>query len=132
MSKILPAFVFDMHIKNEEIFKHCCNSLSYNNFLSEPIILKKDVQNKTISSFELPYWITNERKQLKQNINIVDEDYFNDINDENNGNYFSLSQYCLALIEQVLCVRYMIYNQNKNMNDIISSIYLNDLLEKKN
>ena len=119
-------------LKNEEIFKHCCNSLSYNNFLSEPIILKKDVQNKTISSFELPYWITNERKQLKQNINIGDEDYFNDINDENNGNYFSLSQYCLALIEQVLCVRYMIYNQNKNMNDIISSIYLNDLLEKKN
>ena len=80
----------------------------------------------------MPYWITNERKQLKQNINIGDEDYFNDINDENNGNYFSLSQYCLALIEQVLCVRYMIYNQNKNMNDIISSIYLNDLLEKKN
>ena len=115
-------------LKNEEIFKHCVNILSYGNFLSAPIMIKKDVQNKTTLSFGMPYWITNDMKiNPKININYEDEDFpYN-----NMDNYFSLSQYCLALIEQVLCVRYLLYNQNKNLKNIISSIYLNDLLDKK-
>ena len=115
-------------LKNEEIFKHSCNILSYGSFLSAPIMIKKDVQNKTTLSFGMPYWITNDMKiNPKININYEDDDFPY----TNTDNYFSLSQYCLALIEQVLCVRYLLYNQNKNLNNIISSIYLNDLLDKK-
>ena len=121
--------------KNEEMFKNYCNALSYNNFLSAPILIKKEMQNKTnVLSFELPIWITNEIKiKKKQNLNYEDDDdefsyYFDQVNKKA---YFSLSQYCLALIEQALCVRYVIYNQNKNMDEIISSIYLKDLLSKK-
>ena len=120
-------------LKNEEIFKNYCNDLSYNSFLSAPIMIKKDVQsvqNKTIVSFGLPVWITNDIQQ-KQNFNYEDETNFNYNYDETNNKYFTLSQYCLALIEQVLSVRYLLYSQNKNMNDIISSIYLKDLLSKK-
>jgi len=121
-------------LKNEEIFKNCCNILSYNSFLSAPIMTKKDVQsvqNKTIVTLGLPVWITNEIQQ-KQIMNYEDENNFNyNFDETNNNKYFTLSQYCLALIEQVLCVRYLLYTQNKNMNDIISSIYLKDLLSKK-
>ena len=121
-------------LKNEELFRHCCNMLSYNNFLSAPVMIKKDMQNKTIFSFELPFWITNEIKVInqKKNFNYEDEDNYTYNNGEiSNGGYYSLSQYCLALIEQALCVRYVIYNKNKNMKEIISSIYLSDLLAKK-
>ena len=71
-------------------------------------MIKKDVQNKTTLSFGMPYWITNDMTiNPKININYEDEDFpYN-----NMDNYFSLSQYCLALIEQVLCVRYLLYNQ---------------------
>ena len=121
-------------LKNEEIFKDCCNALSYEHFLSRPIMIKKDVQNKTILSIEMPPWITNEIKVVnqKQNFNYEDEDNYNYTNNEiSNCNYYSLSQYCLALIEQTLCVRYVIYNRNKNMKEILNSIYLSDLLNKK-
>jgi len=117
-------------LKNEEIFKHYCNALSYNNFLSAPIMIKKEVQNKTILSFELPFWIYNQLNQ-KQNKNYEDDGFRYNFEEINNKNYCSLAQYCLALIEQVLCVRYIIYNQNKNIKDILSSIYLKDLLLKK-
>ena len=122
-------------LKNEEMFRYCCNILSYDNFLSAPIMIKKEMQNKNnVVSFELPIWITNEIKiKKKQNLNYEDDDeelsyYFNQANKKA---YISLSQYCLALIEQALCVRYVLYNHNKNMDEIISSIYLKDLLEKK-
>ena len=121
-------------LKNEELFKHCCNALSYNSFLSAPIIIKKDVQNKTIYSFELPVWINKEIKEVnqKQNYNYEEEDNYSYNNGEmSNCSYYSLSQYCLAFIEQALCIRYVIYNKNKNMKEILSSIYLTDLLSKK-
>ena len=121
-------------LKNEQIFKHFCNVLSYDNFLATPIMIKKDVRSKIVLSFALPFWITNDIiiKQ-KHNLNYEDEVKFeyNMESNNTNNNYFSLAQYCLSLIEQVLCVRYLIYNQSKDLNEIISSIYLKDLLSKK-
>ena len=53
-------------LKNEENFKKQCKILTYNNFLCDPIMTKKEVQNKiNILSFELPNWISKYNYQQK-------------------------------------------------------------------
>ena len=116
-------------LRNEEIFKNDCNELSYNNFLVNPIMTRKEVQNKiNILSFELPNWISNNNNE---NLNINCNYYNEDIYKRNNNKFFYLSQYFLALIEQALSIRYLLYYENKNMEEIISSTYLYDLFNKK-
>ena len=119
-------------LKNEEQFKKVTNILSYNSFLSNPIRMKRDMQLKTVLSFELPCWITSDFPMSKnKDINYEDDEDNYNYGETSNNKYFSLAQYCLALIEQVLCVRYLIYYQSRNLKEIISSIYLKDLLAKK-
>ena len=121
-------------LRNEEKFKNDCNILSDNHFLSNPIMTKKEVQNKSnILSFELPNWISNDKNG---NINkICPFCNENNLNEENNNKcickYFYLSQYILALIEQVLSIRYLLFYENKNLEEIISSTYLYDLFNKR-
>ena len=104
---------------NEEIFRNKCNELSDNHFLSSPIMTKKEVQSKAnILSFELPNWISNDNHENNE------ENYYK-------KKYFSLAQYMLALIEQVLSIRYLLYYESKNLKDIVSSTYLYDLFNKK-
>ena len=118
-------------LRNEEVFKNDCNELSYNNFLLSPIMTKKEVQNKTnILSFELPNWISNNNNEninMNQNTNY----YNNEDIDKKNNKYFYLSQYVLSLIEQVLSIRYLLYYENKNIDEILSSTYLYDLFNKR-
>ena len=124
-------------LRNEDSFKYNCNELSYNHFLSCPIMTKKEIQNKiNILSFELPNWISNDNSENintccsccnTENINEENTNY----NYNNKNKYFYLSQYFLALIEQVLSIRYLLFYVNNNLNEIVSSTYLYDLFNKK-
>ena len=98
-------------LKDKNIFKNESSEITNNNFLKSPIQVKSDPKNKTNIIFDLPTWIQN--------------------NSNDNQNYFTLAQYILALVEQVLSVRYILYNETKNLKEILSSVYLYDLLNKK-
>ena len=98
-------------LKDKNAFKSESNEITNNNFLKSPIQVKADPKNKTNIIFDLPTWI---------------QDSNND-----NKHYFTLAQYILALIEQVLSVRYILYNETKNLKEILSSVYLYDLFNKK-
>ena len=97
-------------LKDKNAFKKESNDIANNNFLKSPIQVKPDPKNKTNIIFDLPTWIQ-------------------DSND--NQNYFTLAQYVLALVEQALSVRYILYNETKNLKEIQSSVYLYDLFNKK-
>ena len=97
-------------LKDKNAFKKESNDIANNNFLKSPIQVKPDPKNKTNIIFDLPIWIQ-------------------DSND--NQNYFTLAQYVLALVEQALSVRYILYNEAKNLKEILSSVYLYDLFNKK-
>jgi hypothetical protein len=43
-----------------------------------------------------------------------------------------LPKFILALIEQVISIRYIIYKETKDLKEILSNIYLYDLFEKRN
>ena len=92
-------------MENEKIFEIDCYKISNGRFLTSPIEIIKVPNNKYI--FDYPNWIK-----------------------ENND--FTLAQYILSLIEQVLSIRYILYKENKNLKKIIISTYLYDLFNKKN
>ena len=98
-------------LKDKNVFKNESNEITNNNFLKNPIQVKSDPKNKTNIIFDLPTWIQD--------------------NKNNNQNYFTLAQYILALVEQALSVRYILYNETKNLKEILSSVYLYDLFNKK-
>ena len=91
-------------LQDEQKFKDECNELTNNQFLSNPIKLYKDPKNKNNYIFQLPEWTTD---------------------------YYTLSQFILSLIEQALSVRYILYNEYKNIEEIITGTYLYDLFDKK-
>ena len=98
-------------LKDKNNFKNESNEITNNNFLKSPIQVKSDPKNKTNIIFDLPTWIQDSKN--------------------NNQNYFTLAQYILALVEQALSVRYILYNETKNLKEILSSVYLYDLFNKK-
>ena len=110
-------------LRNSENFKEVCKTLSYNKFLSSPIMIKKEIQSKTIIFFKLPNWIN-----LDNNENCTGGS-----NEKNNNSktHYTLSQYILALIEQVLSIRYLLFYESKDLKEIISSTYLNDLFTRR-
>ena len=112
-----PEFLHD-----EKKFKKECNELSNNKFLSNPIEIHRDPKIKNNLVFEFPKWIQD---------NKINQNYPYDTDEKNIPNYFTLAQYILALIEQVLAIRYIIYNDHKNLEEIISSTYLHVLFDKK-
>ncbi len=117
------------YLKNVQIFRSDCSEISNSNFLSSPIMTKKEVQSKeNILSFELPNWISNDNNE---NININNNNNNTEDNNCKKQQYFSLAQYMLALIEQVLSVRYLLFYDTKNLKEILTSTYLYDLFNKK-
>ena len=117
-------------LQNEKIFESECNEIARKKFLSYPIEINRDPKIKNNLIFELPKWIfDNNNKENKINQNYpydTDENVSVVYND-----YFTLAQYILSLIEQVLSVRYILYNENRDLSEIILSTYLYDLFEKK-
>ena len=112
-----PKFLLD-----EKIFKKECNEISNNKFLSNPIEIYRDPRIKNNLVFDLPKWIKD---------NKINQNYPYDTDEKSLPNYFTLAQYILALIEQVLSIRYILYNEHKNMKEIVSSTYLYVLFDKK-
>ena len=122
-------------LKSEQIFKNQCDELTNHQFLKIPIRTKKDNKNKNNLLFLLPNWIQ-DNNNTNNNKNKINDNYPYDTDENininnNNNNYFTLDQYILALIEQVLSIRYILYTENKNLDEIISSTYLYDLFDKK-
>ena len=122
-------------LRNEDSFKNNCNELSSNHFLSCPIMTKKEIQSKmNILTFELPNWISNDNSEnINTGCSCCNPENINEENTNynNKNKYFYLSQYFLALIEQVLSIRYLLFYANNNLNEIVSSTYLYDLFNKK-
>ena len=122
-------------LKNEEIFKNQCGELTNHQFLKIPIRTKKDNKNKNNLLFLMPSWIQ-DNNNINNNKNKINDNYPYDTDENininnNSNNYFTLDQYILALIEQVLSIRYILYTENKNLDEILSSTYLYDLFDKK-
>ena len=132
-------------LRSEEIFKDYTNELTSYKFLTIPIKTKKEneVQNKTNVSFEFPDWIISTPNSGINNNNDINGNFSSSMKNDNNNihgnniygnnecNYFPLSHYFLALIEQVLSIRYILFHESKDMDEIKNSTYLYELFEKK-
>ena len=115
-------------LQNEEIFNNECNEIANHKFLIYPIEIIKDPNNKSNYIFDYPKWIK------ENNENNLNPNYPYDTDEKiniSNNNYFTLAQYILSLIEQVLSIRYILYKENHNLKEIITSTYLYDLFDKK-
>jgi len=119
-------FTLDYKIlEDSEKFKKKCNELTNDKFLASPIMIKKEVQNKTIKLLELPNWISPDSNEFNNQIQQNYED------NQNKKKFFSLTQIILSLIEQALSIRYVLYYQSNNLNELLESTYLYDLFKKK-
>ena len=122
-------FTLSKIIKDQTTFINFCNDFSNNNFLQSPIEPKIKDQNKlsTTIYFKFPNWLYEDNLR---NVNIqYDYDYDNNLELKL---YYSLPKFIMALLEQVLSVRYILYNESNNLQEILSSIYLYDLFDKRN
>ena len=123
-------FTLDYKIlENSEDFKKKCNQLTHDKFLASPIMIKKEIQNKTNKSLELPNWISPDSNEINNQI----QNNASSLDDKNHNkkNFFSLAQIILSLIEQALSIRYVLYYKSNNLNELLESTYLNDLFKKK-
>ena len=122
-------FTLSKIIKDQTAFINFCNDFSNNNFLQSPIEPKIKDQNKLSSTiyFKFPKWLYEDNLR-NANIN-YDYDYDNNLELKL---YYSLPKFIMALLEQVLSVRYILYNDSNNLQEILSSIYLSDLFDKRN
>ena len=111
-------------VKDQTTFINFCNEFSNNNFL-ENLIEPKIVEQNKINNiyFKFPEWLYKNNLPHKKYYNIYEKKY---------ELYYSLAKFILALFEQVLTIRYIIYNETNNLHEILSSIYLYELFEKRN
>ena len=116
-------------LEKSEEFKNKCNELTHNKFLESPIMIKREIKNKTTKFLELPNWISPDSNEINnqiQNCTCSCED-----KNFNKKSFFSLTQIILSLIEQALSIRYVLYYKSNNLNELLESTYLNDLIKKK-
>ena len=130
INKYSNYFTLDCKIlEKSEDFKKKCNELTNDKFLASPIMIKKEIQNKTNKSLELPNWISPDSNEI--NNQIQNSASSSDDKNHNKKNFFSLTQIILSLIEQALSIRYVLYYKSNNLNELLESTYLNDLFKKK-
>ena len=123
-------FTLSNIIKDQTTFINFCNKFTNNNFLQNPIEPKIKEQNKLFNTiyFKFPEWLYEDNLP---NNNFKCNNFYYD-NEIELKLYYSLEKFILALLDQVLSVRYIIYNETNNLEEVLSSIYLYDLFEKKN
>ena len=110
-------------IKNQKSFQEFYEKFNKDTFLQSPIKIKRDEQHKlSYFYFDFPDWL--HRKNISDDNN-------RSLNSNLDLNY-SLPEFILALIEQVISIRYIIYKETKDLKEILSNIYLYDLFEKRN
>ena len=115
-------FTFVNMLKNNVNFLNICDYYSNNEFLENPIEFVTD-SNKYL---EFPCWI------YKYNIPDESELFKFQVNGINISLYYTLPKLILALLEQVLCVRYILFYDTNNLDQILSSIYLYEIFQKRN
>jgi len=110
-------------IKNQKSFQEFYEKFNKDTFLQSPIKIKRDEQHKlSYFYFDFPDWL--HRKNISDDNNRSPNSNL-DLN-------YSLPEFILALIEQVISIRYIIYKETKDLKEILSNIYLYDLFEKRN
>ena len=116
-------------LEKSEEFKNKCNELTHNKFLESPIMIKREIKNKTTKFLELPNWISPDSNEINNQI----QNCTCSCEDKNfiKKSFFSLTQIILSLIEQALSIRYVLYYKSNNLNELLESTYLNDLIKKK-
>ena len=119
------------NIKDQTSFINFCNEFSNNNFLHNLIKPKAIEQNKIFNIyFEFPEWLYENNFE-----NIRNSNYFFNYDYKNNveiNKFYTLPKFILAMIEQALSIRYILYTETNNLQEILSSIYLYELMEKRN
>ena len=120
-SKYSNYFTFFSILKNNLSFSDICDYFSNNKFLESPIEVGKDF-NKNLG---FPEWLYNDN--IPNNMEL----YYTG-SETNISLYYSLPKFIIALLEQVLCVRYIIYYDTNDLESIISSVYLSELFQKRN
>ena len=121
-SKYSNYFTFFNILKNNTNFINMCDYFTNNKFLECPIKLENDL-NKT---FQFPNWL------YENNISGINDKYEYYKEGIDIKLYYSISKFIIALLEQVLSVRYLIYYDTNNLESILSSVYLYDLFQKRN
>ena len=120
-SKYSNYFSFYNVLKNNLSFSDTCDYFTNDKFLECPIEIEKDF-NKNIG---FPEWLF--KDNIPENMK-----YYYTGSETNINLYYSLPKFIIALLEQVLCVRYIIFYDSNNLESILSSIYLYELFQKRN
>ena len=116
-------------IKSQSSFNIFYKTFTNDNFLKIPIKIKRDEQNKISNNlFLFPEWLIENNISKDVNKNLIN--YYKP--KINIAYYYSLPKFILALLEQVISIRYIIYNEANNLQEILPTIYLYELFEKRN
>ena len=121
-SKYSNYFTFFNVLKNQINFINTSDYFTDDKFLENPT----KIINEFNKNFKFPEWIfinnTPENAETfvdkQSKVNII--------------NFYSLPKLILALLEQVLSIRYLIYYDTNNFESILSSVYLYELFQKRN
>ena len=98
-------------LSNQNLFIDYFSKITQEEYFKFPIKTYYDVSSK-VSLFQFPNWISNNKNK-------------------NLGKYFTISEYFCGLFEQVISVRFILHNNLKNLNEIYSTFYLKEILDKK-
>ena len=121
-SKYSNYFTFFNILKNQINFINVCDYFTNDKFLENPT----KIINEFNKNFNFPEWI------FKNNIPENTEIFVDNKSKINVGCFCSLPKLILALLEQVLSIRYLIYYDTNNLESILSSVYLYELFQKRN
>ena len=121
-SKYSNYFTFFNILKNQINFINVCDYFTNDKFLENPI----KIINEFNKNFNFPEWI------FKNNIPENTAIFVDNKSKINIGYFYSLPKLILALLEQVLSIRYLIYYDTNNLESILSSVYLYELFQKRN
>ena len=99
-------------LTNQTLFINYFSKISNEKYFTSPITIYHDSSSK-LSYLQLPNWICNNNTQ------------------NNMATYFTINEYFCGLFEQVISVRFILHNNLKNLNEIYSTFYLKEILDKR-
>ena len=121
-SKYSNYFTFFNILKVQLNFINVCDYFSNEKFLENPIEIFDELNKK----FIFPEWI------YENNISEKIQTFIDKESKINIRYFYSLPKLIIALLEQVLSIRYLINYEINNLKTILSSVYLHVLFLKRN
>ena len=121
-SKYSNYFTFFNVLKNQINFINTSDYFTDDKFLENPT----KIINEFNKNFKFPEWI------FINNIPENAETFVDKQSKVNISYFYSLPKLILALLEQVLSIRYLLYYDTNNFKSILSSVYLYELFQKRN